>query len=243
MSNQDSKRLKRYEIVIMPLVLIVISSIMTYLITNSQNKNTIRVTETQIAGDKLLARSQITSSENIAASENQIKLLEIFKEFIGDNTPQKKEIAVRILSSIDKKLGLDITFALATTTSESYKVRKLAFDVGMNIDRVVFSQKILNSLNMVYTEDTLNNPLEELNNFDSGYPVLIEAMYDLLNTKELKGNTVPFSTINGRYNQIETDVTEVSDEKLKDAIIQAWKDENKGSYTSDMQFEDLVKNN
>jgi len=82
------------EIFITPIVLVLIGIFGTYLITDSQIKNTKEISETQI-------RIQIREAEN----NQRLKTLEIFSKQIMSKNPEERKLALGLISILDADLA------------------------------------------------------------------------------------------------------------------------------------------
>lgn len=99
----------------MPLVIAFVGSVGTYFLTKQQ-----------IQSSMISSQAQIESSANLARSDQQIKVLEIFSEKITSDDVRERELAVRILQSVDPALAEKLAKAIAETETEDVQVRKLA---------------------------------------------------------------------------------------------------------------------
>jgi hypothetical protein len=107
------------EIVLMPLAITLVGTIGTYILSRQQ-----------IESSNIASRAQIESSENLARSDQQIKVLEIFSEKITSTDVRERELAVRILQSVDPALAEKLATAIAETETEDKGVRKLAQQIA-----------------------------------------------------------------------------------------------------------------
>jgi len=103
------------EIVMMPLAVTLVGTVGTYFLTQQQ-----------LRSSEIASQAQIESSENLARSDQQIKVLEIFSEKITSANVRERELAVRILQSVDPVLAEKLAKAIAETETENVSVRKLA---------------------------------------------------------------------------------------------------------------------
>lgn len=103
------------EIVMMPLAVTLVGTVGTYFLTRQQ-----------LRSSEIASQAQIESSENLARSDQQIKVLEIFSEKITSDNVRERELAVRILQSVDPVLAEKLAKAIAETETENVGVRKLA---------------------------------------------------------------------------------------------------------------------
>ncbi|HEX9653390.1 MAG TPA: hypothetical protein VGA99_06745 [bacterium] len=122
------------EIVLMPLAITLVGITGTYFLSRQQ-----------IESSTISGRAQIESSENLARSDQQIKVLEIFSEKITSENVRERELAVRILQSVDPALAEKLAKAIAETESEDARVRELAQDIARQEAEKGFSFAVVGS--------------------------------------------------------------------------------------------------
>ena len=113
------------EIVFIPIVVAVVGIAGTWIITDQQHKNTILLTEQQNRSAEIARKAQIEKAQETAASDRQIKILEIFVEKIQSPEPTQREFALRLLTAVDGELAGKLADAVLYTEAED-NVRKVA---------------------------------------------------------------------------------------------------------------------
>ncbi len=234
MKVTSSDKKKVFEILITPIIITIVGSFSTYFITHSQLKSS-----------ENISAAQVKSAENIAASNNQISEINLFKDLIIGTSAREKELAVRILYSIDQDLAIDIAYALSTNRSEDLIVAQTAYIIGKDINKLKFQKNIMTSFNIYLSDKNVEQAEIYLNDPFSGYSALIDSIYKVMNRKTLKGNSVPLDNINGYYlklvksNNPIVDEDFINVEKLKDAILFCWNEKN-SNYRQE-KFENIIR--
>lgn len=96
------------EIFVMPIVVACVGSFATYLITQQQEANAIAK----------------------AASDRQIKILEIFAEKITHPDLNQRLLAINLLRALDDELAAKVAFAVATTEPETSDLKAAAIKIA-----------------------------------------------------------------------------------------------------------------
>jgi hypothetical protein len=108
------------EVALMPLVIAVVGFIGTSLITNQQEKNSIR-----------LAEAQIESAQELAEADRQIKILQIFADNItNQNDESERLFALRLLEAIDGELAAKLANAVRAGAPEGSPTKQVAQEVA-----------------------------------------------------------------------------------------------------------------
>ncbi len=103
---------------ITPVVIAIVGGLGTYFITEQQIKSSIRLSE-----------SQIQSAESLAKSNQQVKIIEIFSDQIVSKDLREREIAIRILESLEPDLATKLISAVENTQTEDTLIRNIAKDI------------------------------------------------------------------------------------------------------------------
>lgn len=222
--NQKSK----LEIVTMPLAVVLITVIGSLIISFS----TTAITNANIKKDRAIAKQQQETQKNLQA-------VELFQKLItAGNTKREKEMAVRILNTIEPKLAFQFAYAIATNRSEDKDIAYSAFLVGKQMNQAGFLKKIMGSMNIVLVDENSDNRPEDvekwLSDYDTGYPQLVEKIYLLMDRKAFYGRSVGIDMINGinqneHHRGIIYDISEIENEKLSNALLQSWRKRNRSS--------------
>jgi hypothetical protein len=114
----ESDNKKIIEILITPIVVALVGILGTYFITRQQ-----------IDSSSTLSNAQITSADNLAKTEQQIKVIEIFSDKITSGNKEDQELALRILRAIDSELAEKLSKAVAESEETEATIRKLALEV------------------------------------------------------------------------------------------------------------------
>lgn len=112
MVENSKSRLDTY---LTPLMIAIVGTIGTYFITHHQNQNA-----------KLSMNVQIESSERLAKSAQQLKILEIFSSKITSKNIKEREIAVRILSTLDQDLSQKLAKVIIESSADDTLIRNIA---------------------------------------------------------------------------------------------------------------------
>ncbi len=107
------------EIILMPLVVVLIGSIGTWLITQQQEKNA-----------RLVSRSQIASAEKIAKADLQVKVLDMFSTRIASADDNQRILGLKMLSAVDPVMAAKLASVVAETEPAKSEVQKVAQQVA-----------------------------------------------------------------------------------------------------------------
>jgi len=119
-NGQELKGLAKWtQILLTPVVVAGVGIVGTYSITTYQIKSA-----------DTIAKANLESAERKARADYQLKILEIFNQRITSKEPREREIAVRLLSSLEPDLGHKIAEAVADNPLESDDVRSAARTVA-----------------------------------------------------------------------------------------------------------------
>ncbi|CAN2049565.1 hypothetical protein GMMP13_810063 [Candidatus Magnetomoraceae bacterium gMMP-13] len=95
-----SERKNWVEIVLMPIVVAVVGVVGTLLITQQQNKTA-----------ALMRKTELEKTQEIAAADRQIKILELFADKILDPDQNQRLLALRLLTAVDGDLAKNLATA------------------------------------------------------------------------------------------------------------------------------------
>jgi hypothetical protein len=79
-----------------------------------------------LLGTFLITRQQIKSANTNAKSELQIKLLEIFSDKITSKSSEDRELAVRILNTLDEDLAKKLASVIVESNTNDSLIRSIA---------------------------------------------------------------------------------------------------------------------
>ncbi|CAN2043248.1 hypothetical protein GMMP1_100026 [Candidatus Magnetomoraceae bacterium gMMP-1] len=145
-----SERKNWVEIVLMPIVVAVVGVVGTLLITQQQNKTA-----------ALMRKTELEKTQEIAAADRQIKILELFADKILDPDQNQRLLALRLLTAVDGDLAKNLATAVSEDESEKPEIKALAKQVAKDVamrgnsfpviasyptfdDAVIFAKKIEN---------------------------------------------------------------------------------------------------
>lgn len=173
------------------------------------------------------------------------KLIRLFQELItteatGDEKLRQTEFAIRLLTALPDPMGKNIAYSIATNSHENAMVRKIAFEVGLEIDPGWFSEKILQSMNIVlatknnrYDTEQAKKIRRKLTDQHSGYPALVKRIFDLLSGNRLHGVPTSLATIHDLNEKTHSELKKpiksanlIETENLKRAVLDAWNRHN-----------------
>ncbi len=201
LTKTKSEKKSKLEIFILPVVLTLIAVLSSITITYINNKNAERYNEVQ----------------------KRVQSLDIFQKLISGDSADK-EMAVRLLTTIDSSTAVKFAYAISTNRSEKKEIVKAAFNIGKQLDKGRFLEKMLISGNIALhvkeSSRTEEEMRKDLDNVFSGYPQLAEKIILVLDRKTLIGNPASFDFINGTANG------KLDDNAVKYAIVEAWKNTN-----------------
>jgi hypothetical protein len=113
------KQKSRIEMIVLPLVVASVGAICTYFITYQQ-----------IESAKEISKAQRSSAFEIADSDRQIQLLEIFSKHITSSNKQEQQIALKVLEAMDDGgLAVKLATVVAENKSANNETKKLAREV------------------------------------------------------------------------------------------------------------------
>ena len=157
------------EIVLMPLVVAVVGALATYFVTKQQ-----------IRSADLLSRTQLRSAAEQSKAEQKVKILQIFGEKITSERPEDRELAIRILSTIDSELAVKISSAILQNEAEDVNVRKAAQEVRTNSVSDFLARLEGGSYAVVVASaDNEHSAEAEVEKLKGKYPELFEPETDL----------------------------------------------------------------
>ena len=109
------KKKSFWDVFLTPLIIAIVGLLGTFFITRQQIKSA-----------EISMKAQIESSERQAKSAQQVKILEIFSGKITSPNIKEREIAVRILSALDKDLSEKLAKAIVESSDEDTLIRNIA---------------------------------------------------------------------------------------------------------------------
>ncbi|MEI6140471.1 MAG: hypothetical protein WCP85_14485 [Mariniphaga sp.] len=190
--NTSDKKEKKsaIEIFIMPLIILFIGTFSTIYITKVERENT----NNNISKDRDI---------NIIHNKEQkdIQSLDLFQKLILSNNNRDKELAIRLLNSIDPSMAINFALAISLNRTEDRSISFLAYKFGKQYENEKFLEKVLFDMHIVLVDDISSTPVyriqENLKNYDTGYPQLVDFIYRVMDRRIINGRSISLEMING----------------------------------------------
>ena len=244
MSNNDKTFVKREWVKSIGTIFIGIATVLVSIFIGVA-ANIITKTQMEIANNNAVNQMEINDKNN--EKDRQLKTIEIFLELIKSEKPREKEMAVRLLHTLDKDMALDFAVSIATNKSEDADIAMAAFRIGKQIDSVRFLESILKVMNISlsdYQRDTVRE--DYLGDFSSGYQQLSEVLYSVLKRHTLDGDKVPldniFDSVREKHGRDEKnpilEISSFNDVFVRESVFEKWREKNRASRAR--SFEEII---
>jgi hypothetical protein len=204
------------------------------------------ITETQFKLSEDNKNKELEITRMGIENETEIKSIELFLDLIKSDSQREQEMAVRLLSILDKELALKLAISIASNKSENRDIALTAFRIGKQIDAARFLEDILKIMNISLSDRNQQTVCGYLSDPYSGYQQLAEVLYRTLDRSTLVGQTVPIDNINKsvldahnrRENEPILEFHVYDPAKVKNAIFARWSEKNANHRAR--SFEDII---
>lgn len=134
-----------------------------------------------IIGTITISKAQLESANAIAQSQQKIKIIEIFSDKITNNDHRERELAIKILTTLDSDLGQEIVVAIKGSELDiPIDIDGMATSVANDVAAKINSKSNPNSKYLIgiYGFGVSQGDLGKVANLieDSGYTIITERI-------------------------------------------------------------------
>lgn len=129
------------EVLVTPIVIAIVGIIGTIMVTQQQIKSSESITSAQLESSTALANAQIQSAQQTAQSNQKIKIIEIFSDKLTSENKEERELAVRMLGTLDPSLSEKLMTAIVSDKYLDSEVKKIANQIKCELLLESFMQQ------------------------------------------------------------------------------------------------------